>query len=109
MALGSARTWTGLLFVGLNAENLGRKLGPWDGRVTSEIVSLSVVEETHLLPGHSNLTEALETHSASYKVLDVFETVELFEHSGVSVWVTDEVVRGSEVVWLGRGPVVSTA
>ena len=91
--------------VGLGSDKLGGELDPSDllGALAEGLIG-SVVHQTHLLPGSDDLAETTESHSSSDKVLTVLETVELLEDGGVSVGVTDEVVGGGEIVWLGGCP-----
>ena len=104
MTLGSAETQGYSRLIRFNTENFGSVLAPR----YSSVLSLRVVEESHLLPGHGDLAEALESHSTSDQVLDVLQAVELFEDCRVAVGVTDEIVGGSEVVRLGGSPMVSS-
>ena len=95
-----------LRLVGLGSDKLGGELDPSDllGTLAEGLIG-SIVHQTHLLPCGDNLTETTESHSTSDEVLTVLETIELLEDGRVSVGVTDKVVGGGEVVWLGRGPV----
>lgn len=93
------------LLVGLDTEDLGSELQPWDRLgVSGKILALRVLEEAHLLPSHGDLAESLVSHSTSDEVLDVLETVKLFELAGVSVRVADQVVCRGKVVRSSRGP-----
>jgi len=96
----------GSLLIGLGADQLCGQFDPGDllGALGERLVG-GIIHQTHLLPCGDNLTETTESHSTSDEVLTVLETVELLEDGRVSVGVTDKVVGGGEVVWLGRGPV----
>lgn len=79
----------------VHAEQLGHDLNPSNGCCTLlQIVDLSVAHQTNLLPCLDDLAETAVSESTSHQVLNILETVELFEHGRIAVGVADQVVGG---------------